>query len=77
MDFVRGDSGYINWERRIAVAKRKLGLWQLRPLSLSGKVMVLKADILSSLVYLSVVFPLAARLRSRLSRAVFKFMWGL
>lgn len=52
VDFVEGDSSHLNWERKIAGARKRLGLWQQRPLTITGKVMVLKADILSSLIYL-------------------------
>ena len=72
VDFVEGDSSFLNWDRRIAAVRRKLGLWQQRPLSLTGKTLVLKA----SLLFLSVVFPLPARLRNGLTRAVFRLVWG-
>ena len=72
---VRGDARH-NWEKRIAGVKAKLGLWSARRLTLSGRVLALKADVLSVLVYLSYVFPLPVRLRRDLVRAVFKFLWG-
>ena len=76
VEFGAGDNGVVNWEGRIAGVRKKLGLWQQRRLSLSGKVLVLKSDVLSSLVFLSCVFPLPARLRKGLTRAVFSFLWG-
>ena len=76
VDFVEGDSSFLNWDRRIVAVRQKLGLWQQRPLSLTGKTLVLKADVMSSLLFLSVVFPLPARLRNGLTRVVFRFVWG-
>ena len=76
VDFLPGDSGAVNWSKRLDVVRRRLGLWQQRKLTISGKVLVLKADVLPTLVYLSYIFPMPARLRGGLTRAVFKFLWG-
>lgn len=75
-EFAEGDSSQINWTKKIAKVRTKLGLWKQRSLTLTGKVLVLKADILPSLVFLSYIFPLSARLRKGLSKAIFKFLWG-
>ena len=72
---VRGNARH-NWEKRLAGVKAKLGLWSTCRLTLSGRVLVLKADMLPVLVYLSYVFLLLVRLRRDLVRAVFKFLWG-
>lgn len=65
-----------NWEKRLAGVGKKLGLWAARRLTIIGKVLALKADIMPSLVYLARVYIMPARLRKALTRAVFKFVWG-
>ncbi|CAB1314526.1 unnamed protein product [Coregonus sp. 'balchen'] len=41
-----------------------------------GKVLVLKVDVLPSLLYMAYVYPLPESLRVPLVRLVFQFMWG-
>ncbi|CAB1347335.1 unnamed protein product [Coregonus sp. 'balchen'] len=69
-------SATLNWNRSIAVVQRKLGMWRARSLSFIGKVLVLKVDVLPSLLYMAFVYPLPASLRRPLVRLVFQFMWG-
>ena len=76
VDFIAGDSSALNWATRIAAVRRRMGLWQQRKLTISGKILVIKADVLPRLVYLGCVFPLPAWLRGGLTRAVFRFLWG-
>uniref|UniRef100_A0A8K9Y2W7 Reverse transcriptase domain-containing protein n=1 Tax=Oncorhynchus mykiss TaxID=8022 RepID=A0A8K9Y2W7_ONCMY len=76
VDFeVTGSEG-INWGQRIAKVRTRVGLWKARRLSMSGRVLVIKADILPSLVYLAYVFPLPPRYRKDLVRTLFSFVWG-
>ncbi|CAB1347001.1 unnamed protein product [Coregonus sp. 'balchen'] len=74
--FETSASATLNWNRRIAVVQRKLGMWRARSLSFIGKVLVLNVDVLPSLLYMAYVYPLPASLRRPLVRLVFQFMWG-
>ncbi|CAB1340743.1 unnamed protein product [Coregonus sp. 'balchen'] len=74
--FETSGSATLNWNRSIAVVQRKLGMWRARSLSFIGKVLVLKVDVLPSLLYMAYVYPLPASLRRPLVRLVFQFMWG-
>ena len=65
-----------NWGKRLTGVKTKLSIWSTRRLTVSGKVMVLRADILPGLIYLSYIYQLPVRLRRELVRAVFRFLWG-
>ncbi|KAK2875431.1 hypothetical protein Q8A73_024043 [Channa argus] len=47
-----------------------------RKLTLLGKVLVLKADMLSSVLHLAYVFPLPVAIRRPLARTIFDFLWG-
>ena len=72
---VRG-SATLNWTSKLQKAQRKLALWGSRALSFSGKVLVLKVDIIPVLTYLAYIYPLPACMRRDLVRMVFKFVWG-
>lgn len=46
VDFYRQDSALRNWEALLSSISRRLGLWRSRPLSLTGRVVAIKADIM-------------------------------
>ena len=76
VDFALEGSAALNWRARIAAVRTKIGLWKARRLTLSGRVLAMKVDILPSLVYLALVFPLPPELRLALVRDIFTFLWG-
>ncbi|KAK2878077.1 hypothetical protein Q8A73_017047 [Channa argus] len=63
---------------RIFEGSQELGstLANARKLTLLGKVLVLKADMLSSVLHLAYVFPLLVAIRRPLARTIFDFLWG-
>ncbi|KAK2873857.1 hypothetical protein Q8A73_024369 [Channa argus] len=61
---------------RFQRVKSRLALWKARKLTLLGKVLVLKADMLSSVLHLAYVFPLPVAIRRSLARTIFDFLWG-
>ncbi|KAI4900112.1 hypothetical protein NFI96_030424, partial [Prochilodus magdalenae] len=65
-----------NWEERLTLARRKMGLWKARSLSFLGKVLALKVDVLPSLLYLAHVYPMPRNMRRGLTRDVFNLVWG-
>uniref|UniRef100_A0A8C7I3E1 Reverse transcriptase domain-containing protein n=1 Tax=Oncorhynchus kisutch TaxID=8019 RepID=A0A8C7I3E1_ONCKI len=65
-----------NWKEKLLSLNKRLGLWKVRRLSFSGKVLVLKADILPSLLHLAYVFPLPVSLRKTFIQVLFNFCWG-
>ena len=65
-----------NWEACLERVKKRVELWKQRALTLSGRVLVVKADILSQVIYLARVFPIPASCKVRLTRQIFKFLWG-
>ncbi|KAK2875449.1 hypothetical protein Q8A73_024061 [Channa argus] len=64
----------VNWEGRFQRVKSRLALWKARKLTLLGKVLVLKADMLSSVLHLAYVFPLPVAIRRPLARTIFDFL---
>ena len=75
VDFETAQNAMSNWTRRMAKVQQKLGLWKTRTLTLIGKVLVLKVDILPSLLYLAYVYPLPVSMRRPLVRLIFNFLW--
>uniref|UniRef100_W5LWT1 Reverse transcriptase domain-containing protein n=1 Tax=Lepisosteus oculatus TaxID=7918 RepID=W5LWT1_LEPOC len=76
VSFLSSGSAIFNWENKLSKVKQKLGLWQSRPLTYVGKVLVVKVDVLPLLLHLAGVFPLPPRFRKDLVRAIFRFIWG-
>ncbi|KAK2877613.1 hypothetical protein Q8A73_019132 [Channa argus] len=70
------NSATVNWEGRFQRLKSRLALWKANKLTLLGKVLVLKADMLSSVLHLAYVFPLPVAIRRPLARTIFDFLWG-
>ena len=66
----------VNWESKIPKLKGKLLRWEDRELSMTGKVLVIKADLYASLTYLAATLPVPRALLAPLRRAVFTFLWG-
>ncbi len=65
-----------NWEMRQAKVLKKLNMWKERRLSISGKVLVIKADILPALLHVAYVFPMQALICFKLQKALLNFLWG-
>ncbi|KAJ8357895.1 hypothetical protein AAFF_G00056530 [Aldrovandia affinis] len=61
-----------NWEARLALVRSRLGVWSRRQLS----VVVVRSVLLPLLLHLAYVFPVLARAKLALTRAVFCFLWG-
>ena len=65
-----------NWESRLPMIQSKLVRWEDRDLSFTGKVLVIKAEILSSLNFLATTLPVPYSFLASLRRAMFRFIWG-
>ncbi|KAL2080693.1 hypothetical protein ACEWY4_024486 [Coilia grayii] len=57
LDFTRLESAQYNWNALLNKVTRTLSLWGTRPLSLSGRVLLVKSGILPRLNHVSYVFP--------------------
>jgi len=76
VSFESTKSASLSWARRLEAVERKVSLWKSRQLTFIGKVLVLKVDILPSLLYLAYIYPLPVSMRRPLMRLVFGFIWG-
>ena len=65
-----------NWLERIARVGKKLELWRQRSLSITGKNLVIRCEVLSGLLYLAQVWPVPPSYATGITRAVFQFIWG-
>eukprot|EP00079_Xenopus_tropicalis_P029462 XP_012824861.1 PREDICTED: uncharacterized protein LOC105948215 isoform X1 [Xenopus tropicalis] len=64
------------WEERMAKVRQKIGLWSLRDLTIEGKTLVLRNEILPVLQYMAQAWPPLATVCRAITRAVFHFIWG-
>lgn len=65
-----------NWDKRLPGIQGKLLQWQDRELSMTGKVLVVKAEVLASLTFLAMTLPAPRSFILALTRIVFRFIWG-
>lgn len=59
--FYHKDSANHNWEETIVKVKKKLNIWKGRKLSIMGRGLVVRVDLLSSLIYLALIFPIPTK----------------
>ncbi|XP_078412405.1 uncharacterized protein LOC144689141 [Cetorhinus maximus] len=64
-----------NWKERVAMVKRKLGMWERRSLSIAGKNLVIRCEVLSLLLYVAQVWPIPDSCAMAITRAIFRFIW--
>ncbi|XP_075054105.1 uncharacterized protein LOC142140150 [Mixophyes fleayi] len=64
------------WEERLATVRQKVGLWSLRDLTIEGKALVLRNEILPVLQYTAQAWPPLAAVCKTITRTVFHFIWG-
>lgn len=73
--FWRRDSPVRNWGPLVAEVQGRVSQWSGRRLSLSARVLVSKADLLSRVAHLAHVYPVPYLLGRRLERILFRFIW--
>ena len=76
ISFGNDNDGETNWETKLGKVLKKLNMWKLRRLSMSGKVLVIKSDLLPTLLHMAYVFPMPALVWLKLQKALFNFIWG-
>ncbi len=64
-----------NWESKLPKIRGKLLQWQDRDLSMAGKILVIKAEILASLTHLATTFPIPHRFMMTIRKIIFQFIW--
>ena len=70
------DMERVNWEARIPGIQGKMQKWEQRDLSITGKILVVKAEVLSSLNFLAATLPVPKTCLATLRKIMFWFIWG-
>ena len=65
-----------SFSKRVNKLAQRLEAWSKRNLSLNGKVMILKTLGLSSITYISSVFPIPDSILRRINSLIFTFLWS-
>ncbi|KAM5193702.1 uncharacterized protein ACMZJ9_018664 [Mantella aurantiaca] len=65
-----------SWDERLSKMNQKFGLWSLRELTIEGKTLVLRSEILPVLQYLVQAWPPQRKTCRAITKAVFYFIWG-
>uniref|UniRef100_A0A3B3V1A1 Reverse transcriptase domain-containing protein n=1 Tax=Poecilia latipinna TaxID=48699 RepID=A0A3B3V1A1_9TELE len=65
-----------NWKAKLPKIQGKLLQWKDRELSLIGKILVIKTEIISTLAYLASMFPLPYKIMTSIRKMMFCFLWG-
>ena len=65
-----------NWDAKLPKVIGKLTQWQDRELSFTGKILVVKAEVLASLTQLAAIFPISHRNMVSFMKNIFHFIWG-
>ena len=76
ISFGNNNDGETNWETKLGKVQKKLNMWKLRRLSISGKILVIKSDLLPTLLHVAYIFPMPALVCLKLQKSLFQFIWG-
>lgn len=76
VNFDKDGGGNGNWEELMKKTRQRLSFWGLRNLTLEGKILIIKAMILSLFLLVCSVFIPPRPLFLALDRAIFHFLWG-
>ena len=70
------ESERMNWFEKLSKVKSILNFWKLRNLTIYGKVLILKALIISQFVYTASVLPVPYKLIIDLNKLMYNFIWN-
>jgi len=65
-----------NYEEKLAKVKNSLSCWELRSLSLLGKITVLKSLMASQLVYVLTTLPTSQQFIKDINELFYDFLWS-
>ncbi|XP_073436580.1 uncharacterized protein [Dendrobates tinctorius] len=74
--FTEKNDGYNSWEAITQKVNTKICMWNMRKLTMEGKVLILKMVILPLLLYLSMVFPPPVNVLKKITKTCFTFFWN-
>ncbi|XP_056386710.1 uncharacterized protein LOC130282475 [Hyla sarda] len=65
-----------SWQDRLGRINSKIGLWSSRKLTMEGKALVLRSEVLPVLQYTAQAWPSHTTVCKDITRTVFGFVWG-
>ena len=65
-----------NFKQRLKKIRNTINLWKVRGLSIHGKVTIIKAFLLSKMIYPSSVLPTPPEIIKEFNTLVFQFLWN-
>ncbi|XP_034150716.1 uncharacterized protein LOC117594982 [Esox lucius] len=68
--------GRRSWKDALAKVKKKIAGWQGRSLTMTGKVLVIKAIVYPILAYIGKVFPPNTHTARHINKTIYNFIWG-
>uniref|UniRef100_A0A803JT65 Reverse transcriptase domain-containing protein n=1 Tax=Xenopus tropicalis TaxID=8364 RepID=A0A803JT65_XENTR len=69
-------TGVVNWDSVLAKMEKKILIWNLRNLTMEGKILIIKMVLLPLMLHVGMVFPPSSLYIKKLTRVCFKFLWG-
>ena len=72
---IEGVSGSLNFEDKMESLNKTVENWQFRPLTLLGKITVIKNLLASQLVYILAPPPTQQKAMEEINRSLFNFLW--
>ncbi|KAM4045420.1 uncharacterized protein ACNLHF_009252 [Anomaloglossus baeobatrachus] len=74
--FDEQNDGCKNWDLVLTRLSQKISLWQLRKLTMEGKILIIKMILLPIILYAAMVFPPNSLYFKRLMKPIFYFLWN-
>eukprot|EP00061_Rhincodon_typus_P017798 g46662.t1 len=65
------------WEEHVTKVRQKLGRWEHRSLSIVGKSLVIRCEVLSVLLYMAQVWLIPRTYTAAVTQAIFHFIWSI
>uniref|UniRef100_A0A803KE26 Reverse transcriptase domain-containing protein n=2 Tax=Xenopus tropicalis TaxID=8364 RepID=A0A803KE26_XENTR len=69
-------TGTVNWDSVLMKLEKKVLIWNLRDLTMEGKILIIKMVLLPIMLHVGMVFPPSNVYIKKLTRVCFKFLWG-
>lgn len=60
-----------SWKKKLVRMNVKLGLWRKRNLTITGKILAIKVDILPAFLHLAYIFPIPQLFRKQSNQGSF------
>ena len=76
LTFKADGGGRISWEGALRHVRNKIRSWNAQPLTMAGKILVLKAIVLPILLYVGRVFPPDKATGKQITSLAYRFVWG-